>query len=626
MRKFLMYLTFTLFIFTETPVQAVVTGKPIEGEVYEEISAKELMPYIYESTKYYSNEVIEKTETMRNYRVLKTKTQSNYEIALAYSDGRYGYIEDTNDFDKAISKVVELEKIYNDNKIIPSIINSGGQVIYSTNSMGRVWNHRNGSPIQGIKEITYIYLDPSLSKEYTYINQGYIDDVPIIEDNGISAKIQVNGYSGWINKDSSSGNYDLVVVPINQVTNPSCYIVQNGFLYHYISYNMTDLNDNNGYSIRIGVAPDYLKPGIEYYSYDGIFFYSGETRVEGLNKLINDLKNSNNNNAVNCNNSHYNYYQYLPFRTKTSYSAESLNSFIQENTEVTSKLRGIGETLIECQNNYGVNAILSLAVAINESDWGRSPISQEKNNLFGINAIDSTASESADTFKNPKDSVIEFSKNYISRGYADPADWRYFGGYLGNKHLGANVKYASDPFWGEKAAKYAFTIDLILSDNNINNLTDYNGYQLAIYTGVNEVTTKDGKLLYNINPTVSGFGGYAGNIVALKFNYKNDLGLYEIFADRTTNINDGKYSGNYEWNSNGFIKDLNVKFINNPKNAFIPGYNKTDVNKDGEVNIVDLSLVALNYNKINNFYPQIDLNEDKIIDLFDMVYISREIE
>lgn len=625
MKKFLLCLTFVLFIFTEIPVQAVVKGKPIEGEIYEEVSAKDLMPYIYKDTKDYSEEVIEKIDAISNYKVLKTKTESNYEVTLAHSDGTYEYIEDTNDFNEAISGVMELKKVYSDNSVIPSIINSDGQVIYSTNSMGRVWNHRGGVPIQGIQEVTYIYSDSSLSRVYTYINQGYIDDVPIIEDAGKAAKIQVNGYSGWINKDSASGNYDLVVVPINQVTNPSCYLVKNGFLYHYISFNMTDLNDNNGYSIRIGVAPDYLVPGVEYYSYDGIFFYSGASRVDGLNKLINDLKSGSNNNAVNYNKPHYNYYGYLPFRTRTSYTAENINSFIENNTEATSKLRGIGGALIDSQNKYGVNPVLALAIAINESNWGNSWIAQEKNNLFGINAVDSNASEAADVFNTPGDSVIEFSKNYISRGYADPADWRYYGGYLGNKYLGANVKYASDPFWGEKAAQHALTIDLQLSGNDINNLKDYNGYKLALYTGANEVLSSTGEVLYNINPTVSGYGGYAGNIVALKFSYKNGSGRYQIFADRTTNINEGIYSGYYDWNSNGFINDVNIKFVNNQKTAFIPGYSKLDTNKDGKVDIADLSLVALNYNKTNNFYPEIDINQDSIIDLFDMIYISKGI-
>lgn len=622
-----MCLTIALFSFSGMPVQAETKGKPAEGEIYDKVSAQEVMPYSNKGYKYkkeYSEEEIQRINAINNYKVLKTKTESNYEIALAYSDGSYKYIDDTDSYDEAVSVVEDLEKKYNDNTVIPSIVNSNGQVIYSTNSMGRIWNHRNGEALQGNSVVTDIFLDSSLKNPYTYINQLSIDDVPIIEDAGKSAKIQVSGYKGWVNKDSASGNYDLVVVPINQVTNPSCYLVKNGFLYHYISYNMTDLNDNNGYSIRIGKAPDFLVPGIEYYSYDGIYFYSGATRLDGLNKLVTDLKNSTNSNAVNYDKPHYNYYGYLPFRTKSNYTAEDLNYFIDNNTEDYSKLRGIGQALIDGQEKYGVNPVLALGVAINESNWGRSPIAQEKNNLFGINAVDSNPGESADKFATPGDSVIEFCKNYISRGYADPADWRYYGGYLGNKALGANVKYASDPYWGEKAAQHAFTLDYELSGKNLNNLIDYDGYQIGLLTGGNDVLNSKGELLYNINPTVSGYGGYAGNLVALKFNYKNNSGRYQIFAERTTNINEGIYSGNYDWNNNGFINSNNVRLVNNPKNSFIPGYSKEDVNKDGKIDIEDISLTALNYNKNTGFYPQLDINEDGIIDLFDFVYISKK--
>lgn len=627
MKRFLVCLTIGLFIFTGIPVQAETKGKPVEGEIYDKVSAQEVMPYSKKGDKYnkeYSEEEIQRINAINNYKVLKTKTESNYEIALAYSDGSYKYIDDTDNYDEAISVVEDLEKTYNDNTVIPSIVNSNGQVIYSTNSMGRIWNHRNGEALQGDSVVTNIFLDSSLNNAYTYINQLSIDDVPIIEDYGKSAKIQVSGYKGWINKDSASGNYDLVVVPINQVTNPSCYLVKNGFLYHYISYNMTDLNDNNGYSIRIGKAPNFLVPGIEYYSYDGIYFYSGTTKLDGLNKLVTDLKNGTNSNAVNYDNPHYNYYGYLPFRTKSNYTAEELNYFINNNTEDYSKLRGIGQALIDAQDKYGVNPVLALGVAINESNWGKSSIAQEKNNLFGINAVDSNPGESADEFATPGDSVIEFCKNYISRGYADPADWRYYGGYLGNKALGANVKYASDPYWGEKAAQHAFTLDYELSGENLNNLIDYDGYQIGLLTGGNDVLNSKGELLYNINPTVSGYGGYTGNLVALKFNYKNDSGRYQIFADRTTNINEGIYSGDYDWNNNGFINSNNVRLVNNPKNSFIPGYSKEDVNKDGKIDIEDISLAALNYNKNTGFYPQLDINEDGIIDLFDFVYISKK--
>ncbi|MDZ5035408.1 glucosaminidase domain-containing protein, partial [Clostridium perfringens] len=126
------------------------------------------------------------------------------------------------------------------------------------------------------------------------------------------------------------------------------------------------------------------------------------------------------------------YYGSLPFRTKSNYTAEELNSFINSNTVDYSKLRGIGQALIDGQDKYGVNPVLALGVAINESKWGESSIAQEKNNLFGIKAVDSNPGESASAFATPGDSVLEFCKNYISSGYADPNDWSYYGGYLGN--------------------------------------------------------------------------------------------------------------------------------------------------------------------------------------------------
>ena len=577
-------------------------------------------------------EVKEKLECINDYPILIKKTSSKFEVALAYEDGSYSFVEEAETIEDSMEIIDRLEKQYNTLEIIPAVINEDGQVVYSTNSMGRIWNHRNGSAVSGISLNTLVYSNSSLTSEYTYINQGYVDDVPIISDNGTSAKIQVNGYTGWVNSNKSSGNYDLVVVPINQATNPSYYYVQNGMLYHYISYNLTG-NSTNGNHIRIGKAPSYLKTGIEYYSYDGIYFYTGSSKVEGLNKLINDLKNNTVANSVNPSNPNYTYFQNLPYRTKTSFTASELNSFINNNTDSDSKLRNLGSVLIECENKYGVNALIILATAIHESGWGKSSIALSKNNLFGINAVDFSPGQSADSFSSPQECVREFAKTLISRGYSDPADWRYYGGYVGNKKLGANVKYASDPFWGEKIAQHAFSIDYELSGNNVNTLRDNDGYQLVLYTGANTVTKSDGTLLYNVNATVSGWGSYAGNVAALKFPETNSAGRYQIFPERNTAVNNGgdanKYHGNYNWNDIGTISKSNVKFINTPKSVFIPGYEKADINKDGFVDILDLSTLGLNYNNTSSsssFKKYYDVNSDNIIDIYDMTIIGNKIK
>ena len=152
----------------------------------------------------------------------------------------------------------------------------------------------------------------------------------------------------------------------------------------------------------------------------------------------------------------------------------------------------MGAALKEAENTYGVNALLTLSVAINESGWGQSRIAKDKNNLFGMGAIDSDPYNGAYSYPSTRESVLDFTQNFISNGYANPRDWRYWGSFLGNKNLGANVKYASDPFWGEKAASFAMQIDYYLSGNNVKNLKDENYYQLIKYVGTNKVIGADG--------------------------------------------------------------------------------------------------------------------------------------
>lgn len=580
-----------------------------------------------------SQEVIDKLNEMQDYKVIIPKTTYNYEVALAYSDGSFTFVDTADTLEEAKDKIKNIILPKNDDLVIPSVIGKNGQVVYATNSMGRIWKHINNRPDPTINNNSYVYATfDSVGKpysEFTYVNHGYVDDVPIIEDRGTAAKIQVSGYEGWVNKDDTKNDYDLVVVPINQVNDPSTYFVKDGYLYHYITANMT-ANYITGNSLRIGKAPSYLTPGKDYYSYDGVYFYEGDTIAEGLNKLTTDLKNNVRSNAVNKDKPYYAYFQHLPFRTKTNYTADDLDRFINNNTSATSKLRGLGSTFIETQNTYGVNALLALGVAMNESAKGDSYYAQSKNNLFGIGAVD-FAPDGAFEFETPGDSVREFAKNFISSGYSNPDDFRYYGGYLGNKALGANVKYASDPFWAEKAVQHTFSVETYLSNYDLNNLKDYDGYQLAMYKGANTVVSKAGSLLYNVNSAVSGYGAYAGNVIALTFEEKvNDK--YEVFPEvNDPIIGNGTttFKGIYNWNARAYINNNNVEFINESKSAFIPGYSIEDVNKDALVDIQDISEIALRYNKKkdeSSFINRLDLNEDGVIDIFDIVICSKKLK
>ena len=517
--------------------------------------------YALDADNYYSKEeYAEDMNALENIEYLVKKTDSNFEVVLSMGDGVYQYADSAETIEEAIEKANSSTlKAKSVSSAIPSVVDSNGVMVYSTNAMGRILKHIGGYPYYGSDKVTYVYRDSSKSRAYTYINQGYVDDVPVIEDVGTAAKVQVAGYTGWINKDTSAQEYDMIIVPLNNVKNPSYYENINGELYHWISIDITTAGKGN--KRRIGVAPSFMKTGVKYYSYDGNYFYTD------LNTLISDLKAGNKNNAVNSNEAYYSYFQYLPFRSKTVYTASELDSFIASQTASNSKLRGSGQAFINAQNKYGINAVTMLGIAINESAWGLSTLALQKNNIFGLEAYDSNPND-AKAFSSVAQCIDEFAYYWISKGYGDPQDDRFYGGYLGNKSLGANVKYASDPFWGEKAASYAYSNDIYLSGGNVSSLNDYNSNILGMFIKPTKVLDSSGQTLYAVSSSLDYNSTYVGTPVVLNSLTKYNIGgreSYSINPDRTTALpstGGSEFIGTYDWNIKGYIGTDSVKILN----------------------------------------------------------------
>lgn len=318
---------------------------------------------------------------------------------------------------------------------------------------------------------TSVYSDKYLSSEITYITGGDSDDAVFLELDPATGriKIKVSGAVGWIKRyenEAAMSNPLYDIVPLSWVKSPSYYQVTSNDLIHHLPLNVYNTKGKN--QLVIGKKPSMLNEGT-YYSYDGNYFYTD------LKQMINDYKQNTYQNAVNRDNPFYNYYQYLSFRTKTNYNAANINQFIDARTSnPNSKLKNTGDYFIENQNNYGINAIIMLAIGINESGYGTSTIAQTKNNLFGLNAIDKTPGESANYFASVADCIGEFAYVWLDYGYVQPGDYRFKGANLGNKGVGLNIKYASDPYWGEKAAQYYYDLDKYYG------FQDYEAYTIAI--------------------------------------------------------------------------------------------------------------------------------------------------
>ena len=360
-------------------------------------------------------------------------------------------------------------------------------------------------------------------------------------------------------------------------------------------------------------------------------FITADNIQDAIWNLTLDLKENTRKRAVNNGNPYYPYFNNLSFRSKSNYTADEINRYITAHTDSDSKLRNLGAALKEAENTYGVNALLTLSVAINESGWGQSVIAKDKNNLFGMGAIDSDPYNGAYKYPSTRESVLDFTKNFISNQYANPRDWKYWGAFLGNKNLGANVKYASDPFWGEKAASYAMQIDYYLSGNNVNKLRDENYYQLIKYVGTNTVIGADGTEFYDVSTTnsyVDNAGDIGTSVVgtnAVQASGKkviiNGEEYIEIYADRNHTKYNGNFNGTYNWSKFGYTKNKNIIFLNKGKTGFKEG----DINFDDKIDMKDLSLVSNLYNSKkgdSNWNNNCDLNNDGVIDIYDIVKIA----
>lgn len=319
----------------------------------------------------------------------------------------------------------------------------------------------------GHKGYIDIYKNSTGNTTDGYIRSSTPDDAAMIDYdyNSKRVKIKVSGIIGWINKyDGSLKLYDIV--PLSWAVATQYYKVTDSDLIHYFPGNVYGTKTTS--SIKIDKKPEMLNVG-KYYSYDGNYFYTS------MKALLNDYKNNASDQSVNKDYPYYNYYQYVSFRTKTTHPKENIDLYISlRTTNKQSKMLSTGEFFINAQNNYGINAALMVSIGRNESGTGTSSLAINKNNLFGLNAIDKDPNNASSSFASIEDCIINYAYGWLSYGFIHPNDSRFYGANLGNKYQGLNYKYASDPYWAEKAARYYYDLDSMFG------FGDRNKYQLAV--------------------------------------------------------------------------------------------------------------------------------------------------
>ena len=316
---------------------------------------------------------------------------------------------------KSNGKMAEKELIYDSSDQSWYYLKSGGYMAknetvdgHTLDASGR-WHVADKTKYYKVKPITaYVY---SASGEIlSYINQGSIVSLDSSTRKGGRLAVSISGLSGYMNQS------DLTAVDEGSEFIPH-YTSDGKFLYHELSPYT---------SIKVAPHTSAMVIGKKYYSTDGEHF-------DGFT-----IKNP---------------FLYKNLREPSNYSAAELDKLYSMMNLQDSPLAGKGATFKEAEERYGVNALYLMAHSALESAWGRSQIARDKNNFFGIAAYDTSPYLSAKSFDNVDKGILGAAK-WIRENYID-----YGRDHLGNKATGMNVRYASDPYWGEKIASIMMTIN-----------------------------------------------------------------------------------------------------------------------------------------------------------------------
>lgn len=116
------------------------------------------------------------------------------------------------------------------------------------------------------------------------------------------------------------------------------------------------------------------------------------------------------------------------------------------------------------EKKYNINGIFLASMAIHESGWGTSQISEEKHNLFGYGSYDSTPYESSFEFEDYSEGIETVAKSLV-KYYLNPVGTKIYDGetasatyFNGPTLSGVNERYASDKEWHTKVYSYMETL------------------------------------------------------------------------------------------------------------------------------------------------------------------------
>ncbi len=545
------------------------------------------------------------------------KAMGPYEVSVVNSNGSEQSIGKYSDYNQA--KKVMLEHSSDSQHV--AVIKEGGEIINAKYAIVRFLYDTAHPFAENPNNEHRLFQNATDSAAYTTIHAAYGNDAafldyePNVGGKG-RAKVKVSGYTGWINR----GYYTVVPVSrlyggeiwvssqdstwfqeignsrIQQNSNTNITIrtgpgtqysaigySSKGSIYTYIDvkktggltwYKISTIPLKTYYKVsdgelrhyfatastqgvtNLGKAPSFLASNRMYYSFDGNYYY------EDLNTMLSDYRNNTYDHSINARGPYYPYYLYLSNHSRTSYTANDFNQIVINKgfkSPSDSKMYGEGANFILSQERFGVNALLTFSAAVNESATGSSAIAMQKNNLFGHNAYGNNPLANATYYNTVADSIMMHA-SMTGAGFNNPTDNRYYGGHYGNKSSGMNVKYATDPYWGEKMASNAYAADKDFG------LQEWQGSTIGIKASFDNVPIKKQPsdqaetiyLLKNANYSVKNIP-----VIVTDKIYQNGKYWYKVYSDASLDDQQNITTAEYRFDkSYGYIEEKDLYVTN----------------------------------------------------------------
>ncbi len=114
------------------------------------------------------------------------------------------------------------------------------------------------------------------------------------------------------------------------------------------------------------------------------------------------------------------------------------------------------EAFYNIEQKYNINGVFLAAIGIHESNWGKSVIAKDKNNLFGYGSYDRDPYSYSYVFETYEDGIELVAKMLVKYYINEPGTPIYDGEvakgsyYNGPTVSGVNIRYASDENWCNK--------------------------------------------------------------------------------------------------------------------------------------------------------------------------------